>query len=214
MLTLSFTLRSAPRSCSSLTASRCPPRQAQCTAVQSSWTYSAVSWWGTSLPCVCPLPQQVPVLELNWQNPACSYLRDRDSTAPLQGPQYCCSSGCTTPRCSDKHAAGSRIQPYPVPEVNSGPTVQQLLQDFHVSLQRGAVQGCAVELGDRVAHWRTDASSLAQPGCTSSPVPGVPALAHRHGGARLQDMVAWHRLPGKLPHHMCRESHRLPETSR
>lgn len=51
--TLSFMLRSAPWSCSSFTASRCPPRQAQCTAVQSSWVHRAMV---RDTPTLCPCP--------------------------------------------------------------------------------------------------------------------------------------------------------------
>ena len=145
--TLSFRLRSAPWSCSILTASRCPPRQAQCTAVQSSWAHRAASRWGILPPRVRPPPQPVPVPGLSQQSPARGHLGGGDSTALLQGPQPCCCSSCATPGGLDQHGARGRIRPHPVPEVNGGSTVQQLLQDVRVSLQRGAVQGRAVELG-------------------------------------------------------------------
>lgn len=154
--TLSFRLRSAPRSCSSLTASRCPPRQAQCTAVQSSCVHKAASLQGTPPPHVHSPSQLVPVPSLSRQSPAGGHLSSGDSTASLQEPQHCCCSSCAMPRGSGWHGAGGRIWPHPVPEVDGGPTVQQLLQDVHVSLQRGAVQGRAVELGDEAPCWWPD----------------------------------------------------------
>lgn len=214
--TLSFRLRSAPRSCSSLTASRCPPRQAQCAAVQSSWVHRAMSQQGTPPLHVHPPPQPVPVPRLSRQNPAHSHLGSGDSAALLQGPQPCCCSGCAVPGGSDQHGARGRIQPHPVPEVDGGPTVQQLLQDVHVSLQRGAVQGCAVELGGR-------GTALADRSITPRPSPAIPPAPSRgsqpssigtagHGG---QAQVRGGQRPwGTLPHHTCQGGHHLPETSR
>lgn len=216
LLTLSFTLRSAPRSCSSLTASRCPPRQAQCTAVQSSWSYSAVSWQGTLLPCVCSLPHQVPMLELNQQSPACSHLHDGDSTAPGRVPSPAVVLAATHPdaQTSMQLEVGFSL----TRSLKS--TVAPLSSSFcRISMCPSSEERCRAVRWNWGTGWHIDRWMhpprpvwLYHQPCPKGPSHRPQAwwgMAAGLGG--MAGANQW--LPGMLPHHMCQVSHHLPETS-